>query len=248
MKTKISKVPLLISMGGVLCCAPLLLSAAEVSATVSAPVPVAPAPESNPVAVSPPVSASVNVTDSAAPLPYGVADIVKLTRAQVSEDVILSYVQNSKSAFSVTPDDIVRLRNEGVSDRVINSMLDHHTKVMNSLPPQGVPASTSVYADNNVNAGTANTQPQQPPVEAPLAPSGGSSSYTIPYPAATAAYYGYYSPYPYYGYPYYGYYGGPVISFGFGYGHGGYYRGHYGGGYHGGYHGGHGGGGHGGHH
>jgi len=163
MKTKISKVPLLISMGGVLCCAPLLLSAAEVSATVSAPVPVAPAPESNPVAVSPPVSASVNVTDSAAPLPYGVADIVKLTRAQVSEDVILSYVQNSKSAFSVTPDDIVRLRNEGVSDRVINSMLDHHTKVMNSLPPQGVPASTSVYADNNVNAGTANTQPQQPP-------------------------------------------------------------------------------------
>jgi len=220
-------------MGGVLCCSALSLRAAEVSATVSTPVPVAP-----------PVAASVNVTDSATPLPYGVADIVKLTRAQVSQDVIISYVQNSRSAFSVSPDDIVRLRNEGVSDRVINAMLDHHSKVMNSLP-QSAPA--PVYADNNANPGTSDTQQQQP-VEAPLAPSGGSSTYVIPYPAATAAYYGYYPPYPYYGYPYYGYYGGPVISFGFGYGRGGYYHGggYYGG--HGGYHGGHSGGGHGGHH
>jgi len=200
----------------------LSLGAAEVNATVSAPVPVA--------------SAQVAVSTG---LPPAANEVVKLTRAQVSEDVILSYVQNSSSSSSLTSDDILRLRNEGVSDRVINAMLDRHSKVMDSLPKTSAPV--PVYADNSSSSAPA--QPA-PTVEAPLAPT--SSTYVIPYPAATSAYYGYYRPYYYpysYGYPYYGYggyYGGPVFSFRFGFaGHGGGWRGGHGGGWHGGGHHGH---------
>jgi len=219
----------LMNLLGTLAFPPTGLVAAELNATVSGPAPI------------PSGQVSVSTQDSA-PLPYGAAEVVKLARAQVSEDVIISYVQNSGSTYSLSSDDIVRLRNEGVSDRVINTILTHHNKTMEALPRASVPPPE--YADN---AGSA--APQQAAVQAPLAPS--SSSYVIPYPAATAAYYGYYRPYyyspyyygsSYYGYPYYGYYGGPAVSFrfGFGGGHGGSWHGG-----HGGYGGGHGHGGHG---
>jgi hypothetical protein len=217
------------TLAGMLCSFSLSLGGAEVNATVSAQVPVP--------------SAQVAVSTG---LPPAANEVVKLTRAQVSEDVIISYVQNSRASSSLTSDDIVRLRNEGVSDRVINALLDRHSKVMETLPKTVAPA--PVYADDSNLSAPAQAQPA-PTVEAPLAPT--SSSYVIPYPAATAAYYGYYRPYyPYYSYPYYGgyygsYYGGPIVSFRFGFGgRGGSWHGHggsWGGGgsWHGGSHHGH---------
>jgi len=220
---------------GVVFCLPFGVTAAELNATVSAPVP---APVAPPAQVS--VAATVNDT---ARLPYAMAEVIKLARAQVSDDVILSFVQNSRSTLSLSSDDIVRLRNEGVSDRVINAMLDKNARVVVGAPVNTGPA--PVYADNS-NPNPVDNQAPEQPVEAPLTPSG-SSTYVIPYPPATAAYYGYYSPYyyPYYGGPYY--YGGPIVSFGFGFGGHGFRGGH--GGFHGGgFHGGsHGGGFHGGH-
>src|SRR5690349_16948523 len=91
---------------------PLTLGAAEVNATVSAQT----------TAPSTQVAVSTG-------LPPAANEVVKLTRAQVSEDVIISYVQNSRSTSSLSSDDIVRLRNEGVTDRVINALLNRHSKV-----------------------------------------------------------------------------------------------------------------------
>jgi hypothetical protein len=175
---------------------------------------------------------------ASAKLPSGAAEVVKLSRAQVSEEVIVSYVQNSGSTYGLGSDDIVRLRSEGVSDRVINTMLDHHKQVMETA--QMTVSPPPVYAQNDANSTAPEaTQPAQTyvqPAQTPAQAAPASSVYVIPYPQATPAYYGYsyrpyYSPY-YYAPPYYGYYGGPVVSFGFGFGGG--YRG---GGY---YHGGHG--------
>jgi len=172
-------------------------------------------------AVSIPVSSAPTPTGSVSAIksPSATLDVVKLSRAQVSEDIILSYVQNSGSSYSLSSDDIVRLRNEGVSDRVINTMLDQHKKVVETAQQTAAP--TPVYVDNSSNAsGAATTQPTH--AEAPLTPPA-STTYVIPYPQASAAYYGYpyrpyyYSPY-YYGPSYYGYYGGPVVSFRFGFG------------------------------
>src|SRR3954463_13055858 len=73
-----------------------------------------PAPE--PQAV---VSAQVNVPH----LPYGVDDVLKLTHAKVGEDVVVAFVQNSGIGYSLRANDIVYLRDQGVSDHVISVML-----------------------------------------------------------------------------------------------------------------------------
>src|SRR5437763_10371895 len=51
-----------------------------------------------------PVSGSSAQTASAK-LPSGAAEVVKLSRAQVSEEVIVSYVQNSGSTYGLGSDD-----------------------------------------------------------------------------------------------------------------------------------------------
>jgi len=196
-----------------------------------------------PVAVSP--GATVQTTPppralELSNLPSAAVEVVKLTRAQVSEEVIVSYVQNAGATARLSSDDIVRLRQEGVTDRVINAMLDQNKRAVESTPPVSAPAPVTVYAANDPNAvNTAPTpqpapvQVQSQPVEAPLTPSAASTVHVIPYPAATYAYYGpyyrsyYYSPYYYSPYYYGGYYGGgPIVSFRFGFGGHGHGHGH----------------------
>jgi len=175
----------------------------------------------------PPASAAPAVAQK---LPYGVEDIVKLSHAQISEDVILNYVQNSGTVYNLGPNDLVYLRQQGVSDRVVNAMLDQRRHLSDPAAPQ---TQVAVTAPPSAPSQDAQAQAQQP-AEAPLQPPA-SSVYVIPNSGAQYAYYG--SSYPYYPY-YYPYYYGPSISLGFGYygGHyyhgGHYYGGHYGGGGH----------------
>lgn len=182
--------------------------------------------------ISAPVASAAPAT--AGKLPYGVEDVVKLSRAQVSEGVILTYIQNSGTIYNLGPKDIVTMRDQGVSDRVINAMLDQRKTVEAST--QAGASALAAPADTTVVA-AAPTYSSPPP---DATPASASSVYVIPYPAATSAYYGYYQ--PYYSGGYYGYYGYgyPSVSFGFGYGGAyygryGHYYGHYGH-YYGGHH------------
>ena len=183
-------------------------------------------------------------TDSApAKLPYGVEDVLKLSRAQVSEDVILNYVHNSGTIYSLGPNDIVYLRNEGVPDRVINTMLDQRQNVPAQAAAQSAPPSAAFAPQAPVSpdasgaaVGQASTQyapayAQPAPVYAEPQPAyvPASTLYVVPYSGTG---YGYANAYPYYYGGYYGYYG-PSVVVGVGYGRGYGYRG-----YHGGYHGG----------
>jgi uncharacterized membrane protein YgcG len=205
------------------------------------------------VTVSPPaVHAQATVAVDPGKLAYGVADVAKLSRAQVSEDVIITYIQNSGNVYNLGPNEIVYLRDQGVTDRVLNTMLDQKRHFAESLAQTPAPnPNPAPAAQQPMDNGTPVTTYAQ---TAPYVPA--STLYTIPYTPT----YSYYDSYPYY--PYYGYYGyyGPSFAIGFyghshyGYGHGGHYGGgHYGGGGihvgHGGGGGGsHGGGGHSGHH
>lgn len=190
--------------------------------------------------------ATVTATVDPAKLPYGVADVLKLSKAQVNEDIIVTYVQNSGTAYNLGANEIIFMREQGVSDRVINTMLDQRKRMLEAMAQtQAHPVQQPGYPQN---AQPAPAYPEQAPVT-----DSGSSVHVIPYPAASYAYYNsspYYS-YPYYGYPYYSGYYGPTFSVGFGcYGYpyyGGYrypycgyygYRGGYYGGYRGGYYGG----------
>lgn len=167
-----------------------------------------------------------------AKLPYGAEDVLKLSRAQVNDDVIVNYVQNSGTVYNLGADDLVYLRKEGVSDRVINAMLDQRKRIIDSAgqqaqAQQAVPAQqpattppAAVPAPGNSEQQASTQQPAPVYVQPPLNPPA-SSVYVVPYPSVPSAYYGYYA-------PYYGYWGGPSISLGFRFG-----GGHYWGGYHG---------------
>jgi hypothetical protein len=179
-------------------------------------------------------------------LPYGAEDVLKLSRAQVSEEVIVNYVHNSGTIYSLAPNDIVYLRNEGVSDRVLNTMLDQRQNVPAQAAAQSAPPSAPAVPQAPVSpdasgAVAAQASPQYAPTYVEAAPvyaeaqatyAPASTVYVIPYSGSG---YGYANSYPYYG----GYYGyrSPSVVVGVGYGRGSGYRGYYGG-YHGGYRGG----------
>ena len=210
----------------------------------------APAPTTTP-ASTPAAAESTPVK-----LPYGAEDVLKLSRAQVSEDVILNYVHNSGTIYNLGPNDIVYLRNEGVSDRVISTMLDQRQNVPAQATARSAPTGAPVAAqapvspDANAAAGVppasqyAPTYVQAAPTYVDTTPAYAppSTLYVIPYGSTRFDYANNAYPYPYYNYsyPYYGgYYGysGRSIGLRFGYGGGGGYRGYYGGRY-GGYRGG----------
>ncbi len=56
--------------------------------------------------------------------PLGLADIKAMAKAGVSDDVIISQIQNTHSAYRLSSADIIDLHNSGVSDRVVNFMIN----------------------------------------------------------------------------------------------------------------------------
>ena len=169
---------------------------------------------------------------SAPRLSFGVAEVAKLSHAKLSDEAIISFIQNSRRSYEMSAADIVYLHEDGVSDKVITAMLDKDRKVMETAnlaaapvpapqpAPAPAPASAPTPAPTVVaQAPTVVTQPQTTYVQpAPV------YVYSSPAPVI-------YEPYPYYR-PYYGYYGYPAVSLSFGFG-----RGYHGGGFRGGFHG-----------
>jgi hypothetical protein len=171
-------------------------------------------------------------------LPYGVDDVLKLNRAQVSEDVTVNYIRNAGTIYNLAPNDIVYLRNEGVSDRVINTMLDQRKTVPAETAAQSAAAASQPPVNSYASAAAA---PQYAPTYVQPAPiytqpeptyTPASTLHVIPYPYAGYRYPSY-SPYSYGGY--YGY-GAPSVVFRFGYSSGARCAPYYGG-YHGRYYG-----------
>ncbi|HWY31262.1 MAG TPA: hypothetical protein VNX46_10925, partial [Candidatus Acidoferrum sp.] len=191
------------------------------------------------------------VSSSTPQLPYGVAQILQLSQAKVSDDTIVAYVRNSGNSYGLDANQIIFLRQQGVSDPVITAMLNQ--------PKAGVMAASEPPPSSPTAAAPADQ------TQATVASSGGSTAAyvstatvapTVTYVQSVPTYYSSYPYYYGYGYPYYryGYYPGVSISLGYGGWYGGGYRyyggGWGGGGYHygggGGWHGGGGGGWHGG--
>lgn len=146
------------------------------------------------------------------------AQVLQLSEAKISDGTIITFVQNSGSAYGLSASQIVYLKQQGVSEPVLNAMLTQHPAPMAVASPAPM---------DNTAAGTAATAA----VAQPSSPAPDSSSvYVVP---DTQTYYYNSWAYPYY-YPYYGYYGWPA-GVSFYWGHGGYYHGGgWGGGWHGG--------------
>jgi hypothetical protein len=247
MKTMTSRAPLDVLIAAIFC-VPILAFAADTNSTPGvATATQTPTAASQPEVVSAPVK-----------LPYGVEDILKLSRAQVGDEITLNYIRNSGTIYNLGPQEIVYLRSQGVSERVVNAMLDQRKLVAQAPQPAPEAPVAPATAPADATVATATTDYSQvAPVYTEPAAQPASTVYVIPSPSYSYPYYyGYYPYYPYY-------YGGPYVSFGFGYyggyygrgcyyyphgyyGHGGHWSGGHGGGHWSG--GGHGGGGHGGGH
>ena len=191
------------------------------------------------VSTSPAAAPTPAAANTSAPqLSYGVPQVLQLVQAKVNDSVVVNYIQNSGTIYSLTAGEIVYLKQQGVSDPVLNAMLNQRSRITGSTEP-GATTATSPNP-GSVPATTVATQPTVAYV--PATPS--STVYVIP-DTQTARYNAwYYGGNPYYGYPYYGgyYYGWPAVSLSFGWGsynycgngwHGGGYAGWHGGGYNG---------------
>lgn len=64
-------------------------------------------------------------------------DVVTMTRNNVGEDVIVNSIRTRGCLWDGTPDSVIRLKHEGVSDRVITAMQNSgvHVPAAGSLPP-----------------------------------------------------------------------------------------------------------------
>lgn len=62
------------------------------------------------------------------PQPLSQSDIISMTKAGVADEEILRRIDGTRTVFRLSSEDVIRLRNEGVSDRVVNYMLDTYTR------------------------------------------------------------------------------------------------------------------------
>ena len=55
---------------------------------------------------------------------FSVADVIKLTKAGVSEDIIIQHIKKKAHPFDLSTDQLIALKNANVSDRVVQVMID----------------------------------------------------------------------------------------------------------------------------
>lgn len=74
--------------------------------------------------------------DSSAPqLSYGVPQVLELSQAKVADDTIVRYIHNSGTIFALSAPEIAYLKQQGVSDTVLNAMLDQRLRLTGSTEP-----------------------------------------------------------------------------------------------------------------
>src|ERR1039457_4439433 len=72
-----------------------------------------------------PVFAGVGGGQAAAqPKPLVNADVVKMVKAGLGEDTIVLAIQNKPSAFDTSPEQLISLKEQGVTQVVLNAMLN----------------------------------------------------------------------------------------------------------------------------
>jgi hypothetical protein len=61
--------------------------------------------------------------------PLTVVDVKSLAKAGISDDLVISQIRNSRTVYYLTTADIIDLKNAGVSERIIDFMINTPTQV-----------------------------------------------------------------------------------------------------------------------
>ena len=62
------------------------------------------------------------------PPPLTQADVISMVKAGVSDEDIMRRIDATRTVFRLSSEDVIRLRNEGISDRLATFMLDTYTR------------------------------------------------------------------------------------------------------------------------
>ena len=86
-------------------------------------------------------------------LTYGAAEIVKLAQAKVGDDTIITFINHSADGYGLNADQIIYLRQRGVSDAVLTAMLQHPgAQVAAAMPTATAPVASTAYAEQGSTA------------------------------------------------------------------------------------------------
>jgi len=120
-------------------------------------------------------------------LSWGAAEVEKLVRSGVGDDVVLSFIAQSQIYFSLSAANIVALKSAGVSSQAVAAMLDHDSALHNQqlastpgasaaypTPVTTVPSAPATETSNPASTTTVVVPPSPapaPPVEViPVSP------------------------------------------------------------------------------
>ena len=106
-------------------------------------------------------------------LPRGVQDVIKLSRAGMSEEVILAQIKSAGASYNLTADQLIYLSNQGVSQNVIKALLSASSTTspgagigaatpLPVAPPPGEAGPTGIYAPTPLTHANV-MAPQVPP-------------------------------------------------------------------------------------
>jgi hypothetical protein len=99
-----------------------------------------------------------------------VNDIIKLSQAKLSDDVILQQLSKKGQRFDLSTEQLIQLKNAGVSDRVIQVMMDP-TKATASSPTQNLQIAVPQQPKQPSDTSTAGAPAELPPGAHAFAPS-----------------------------------------------------------------------------
>jgi hypothetical protein len=150
---------------------------------------------------------------SAVQISPNVAEVLKLTSARVGDEIVVAFVGSSKHTYVLGANEIVYLREQGVSDRVITAMLEQHKQA-----PETWTASTPPQNNNSAASASYIAQPSTSHIAAPST----TTSYVAPAYAQPPAVYAYPPAGSYYDSRcnWWGILPAISLSFGFGFGNG----------------------------
>ena len=85
---------------------------------------------------TPPAAASLALTAQTDAINSNTSQVLKLVKSGVGDEVILAYVKNSRAYYNLGADDVLKLKDAGVSSPVISAMLAHDTTLRGQATPK----------------------------------------------------------------------------------------------------------------
>jgi hypothetical protein len=134
-----------------------------------------------PLAVAP---AAVSAAPVPADLSPSAAEVVRLARSGVSDPVVLTYINNSQSLYNLSANNILYLKNAGLSSQILSAMLSHDGAVRSKPGPATYDQRLYAPAKPPNTAAAIPTQPVLPArPAAPAQPQVPASPAPVPTPA-----------------------------------------------------------------